>query len=476
MDRAKRGSSRSLRCTAATARKPGSIGGGSRGDHGAFGSGAREYDRLHMTAEAATIERSGVPSAVRELAGELLPEAPRLANEMTVHLFATMPELRERDDGELPEETRASCEANIAQVLRLLSLGARPDALVLPSEAAEWARSLVRRGITLVALLRAYRLGHAWLWDRWSQALHDRLADPEELVAAQERSSAFMFDYIDLISGILVAEYGTERERMMRSAEQLRAETVRTILAGGPIDEEVAGSRLGYELRRHHVALRVSGRGRELRGLERAAREVAAVLGAGEPLVVGSGAASVDVWWGAYASPEAAGVAAIDGYAPPEGILVAAGRPSHGIDGFRRSHSEALLAARVAALAGGALAAVMRYERVELVSLLASDFPRARAFVAARLGPLAAATETAARLRETVLAFLAANGSSTKAAKELYVHHNTVTYRVKRAEELLGRRVTDEPIELTCALTLAAVLGSAVLAADEHDGEPALSE
>jgi DNA-binding PucR family transcriptional regulator len=75
-----------------------------------------------------------------------------------------------------------------------------------------------------------------------------------------------------------------------------------------------------------------------------------------------------------------------------------------------------------------------------------------------------------------VLAFLAANGSSTKVAKELYVHHNTVTYRVKRAEELLGRRVTDEPIELTCALTLAAVLGSAVLAADEDDGEPALSE
>jgi hypothetical protein len=51
-----------------------------------------------------------------------------------------------------------------------------------------------------------------------------------------------------------------------------------------------------------------------------------------------------------------------------------------------------------------------------------------------------------------------------------------VTYRVKRAEELLGRRVTDEPIELTCALTLAAVLGSAVLAADEDDGAPALSE
>ena len=417
-----------------------------------------------MSAEAALIDRSDIPPAVRELAGDLLPDAPQLAREMNEHLFATMQELRERDDGELPEETRTSCEVNIAQVLRLLSSGAGPDALVLPPEAAEWARSLVRRGITLVALLRAYRLGHAWLWDRWSQALHDRIPDPEELVAAHERSSAFMFDYIDLISSVLVAEYGTERERMMRSAEQLRAETVRTILAGGPVDEEVATRRLGYELRRHHLALRVSGRGRELRGLERAAREVASVLGAGEPLVVGSGAASVDVWCGAYAPPEAAALA---DYVPPEEILVAVGRPGHGLGGFRRSHAEALEAARVAALAGGAAAAVTCYERVELVSLLASDFPRARAFVAARLGPLAAATEPAARLRETVLAFLAANGSGTRAAKELYVHPNTVGYRVKRAEELLGHGVSDDPVELTCALTLAAVLGSTVLTGGE---------
>jgi DNA-binding PucR family transcriptional regulator len=50
------------------------------------------------------------------------------------------------------------------------------------------------------------------------------------------------------------------------------------------------------------------------------------------------------------------------------------------------------------------------------------------------------------------------------------VHENTVAYRVKRAEELLGRRVSADPVELTCALTLAAALGPAVLA-DEGGGE-----
>ena len=101
------------------------------------------------------------------------------------------------------------------------------------------------------------------------------------------------------------------------------------------------------------------------------------------------------------------------------------------------------------------------------MSLLASDLPRARRFVAGRLGPLAEPSEPAARLRETVLAFLVAGGSGTRVAKELYVHQNTVAYRVKRAEELLGRRVTEDPVELTCALRLAAALGPAVLAGED---------
>jgi len=58
-------------------------------------------------------------------------------------------------------------------------------------------------------------------------------------------------------------------------------------------------------------------------------------------------------------------------------------------------------------------------------------------------------------------------------AKELYVHQNTVAYRVKKAEEMLGRRVTEQPAELTCALTLAATLGPAVLVTEDAITAPA---
>jgi DNA-binding PucR family transcriptional regulator len=399
-------------------------------------------------------------SVVQDLAAELLTKAPELAREMAEHLYAAVPQLVALEDDELMAELVASTEANIRQVLWLFKHGADVHEVTLPPEAASFMRGNVRRGIPLPAELRGYRLGHAWLWERWMRALQERITDPDELIGAQDVSSALIFAYVDRVSGILVEQYGTERERMMRGASQLRAEMVRAILAREPLDEETLDGRLGYDVRRRHVAMRISSRTSEVRGLERAAREAAAAVASGDPLIVPSGAASLDVWSGGY---DAVDTTRLERYEPPEGIRVAFGTPAHGLEGFRRSHREAVQAARVASLARDLGRQVVGYAQIELVSLLANDLPRAREFVATRLGPLAAAGEPSQRLRETLRAFLAAGGRSVRAAKELYVHQNTVAYRVKRAEELLGRRVNDEPLELMCALILADTLGPAVL-------------
>ena len=412
------------------------------------------------------VEQPVITPAVQELAGELLPRTRELAAAMADHLYVAIPELSALEDEELRAELLGSTAANISQVLRLLADGAGTEDVVVPHEALEFLRGNVRRGIPLPALLRSYRLGHAWLWERWSEALQERIDDSGELAAGQDQSSAFMFAYIDKVSDVLVEEFGSERERMMRSASQLRAETVRAILAGEPVDEEVASRRLGYELGRHHIALRVASSGSEVRGLERAVDEAAAALGSGKPLVLASGAARFDVWCGSFGAPATEG---LEGYEPPPGVLVAFGRSGKGIAGFRRSHEEALQAARIGSLAGAT--GVTSYTEVELVSLLAGDLPRARAFVAGQLGPLASTVEPVTRLRDTVLAFLSSGGSATRVAKQLYVHQNTVAYRVKRAEEMLGRKVSERPTELTCALTLAAVLGPAVLAEEDGDAD-----
>ena len=414
---------------------------------------------------AALAQQSQLSPVVRALARELVARTPELARGMADHLYAAIPELAASDDDELRSELVASTEANIREVLDAMSSEASADDVVIPRAARDFLHSNVRRGIPLATLLRSYRLGHAWLWEQWSQALQQRVDDSGQLAAGQDQSSAFMFGYIDKLSDLVVQEFGNERERMMRGAEQLRAETVRSILAGQPIDEEGASRRLGYELGRLHVAFRVARAGSEVRGLERAVEEAAAVLDAGKPLVVASGAARFDVWCGFYEAPRTEALAA---YEPPPGVVVAYGTAGHGLPGFRRTHEEALNAARIASLSGHG--AVTSYADVELVSLLAADLPRARTFVAAQLGQLAAPAEPIQRLRETVYAFLSSGGSATRVAKELYVHQNTVAYRIKRAEEMLGRKVTDNPLELTCALKLVAVMGPAVLARD-GDGD-----
>jgi len=409
---------------------------------------------------AAVAQQASTRSAVRETAEELLPTIPELGRGMADYISSGIPELGQIDDDELRAELVASCEANIGQVLGMLAHGARVADITVPHEALNFLRGNVRRGLPLAVILRSYRLGHAWLWETWSEVLQERVDDSGELVAGQDESSAFMFAYVDRISGALVEEFGTERERMLRSAEQLRADTVRAILGVGAVDPEAASRRLGYALRRHHVAMRVSSGASEVEGLERAVGEAVAALAGGEPLVIPSGAARFDVWCGSFDPPATEG---LEHYEPPPRVLVAFGKPGEGVAGFRNSYGEAKQAARIGALIGDSKSSVTSYARVELVSLLAGDLPRARAFVASQLGPLAIKGGTAERLRETILAFLVSGGRPTRVAEELFVHKNTVAERVKRAEQILGRGVNESPLELEAALTLAVSLGDAVL-------------
>src|SRR5262249_15802111 len=154
----------------------------------------------------------------------------------------------------------------------------------------------------------------------------------------QDESSTFMFGYVDRISALLVEEFGTERERLVRSAEQLRAETVRTILAEDPGDTEAAARGPGDELRGHHLAIGVSSGGNGGGGRGGAVEEAGAALDGGEPLVIASGAARFDVWCGAF---EPLSTEALEQYEPPAHIRLAYGRCGQGVTGFRSSHHEA---------------------------------------------------------------------------------------------------------------------------------------
>ena len=86
-----------------------------------------------------------------------------------------------------------------------------------------------------------------------------------------------------------------------------------------------------------------------------------------------------------------------------------------------------------------------------------------RGWVLSTLGGLAADDENHARLRDTLLVFLQSGGSYKATAERLLLHKNTVQYRVRRAEESLGRPLGDSRHDVELALQAAQWLGASVL-------------
>jgi len=69
-------------------------------------------------------------------------------------------------------------------------------------------------------------------------------------------------------------------------------------------------------------------------------------------------------------------------------------------------------------------------------------------------GLLALPAEEREVLLDTLAAFLASDGSPTRAADELYCHRNTVMHRLRRIEQVTGRKVADPRARLQWQLAL----------------------
>jgi DNA-binding PucR family transcriptional regulator len=144
--------------------------------------------------------------------------------------------------------------------------------------------------------------------------------------------------------------------------------------------------------------------------------------------------------------------------------MLAFGRAASGLDGFRRTHLDAVQAQRVATI-GGATGQVISYSDpdVSIAALLTADLEDTRAWVAATLAGLADDTEQHERLRETLRLFLHHDSSYTATAEAMLMHKNSVKYRVESAEKILGHKVRSDRQAIELALTACHWLGRVVL-------------
>jgi PucR C-terminal helix-turn-helix domain/GGDEF-like domain len=402
-----------------------------------------------------TAESPAPTDAVQQLAHALAAHTEAIAATVSARVVEAVPETAPPEYEDSLEIVRLSTVHNVGAILSTLAYGMPATAGEPPLGTRTLYERTIESGADVTALLRAYRVGHQALWEIWCEHVAGEIDDDAGLLhEVLALSATHMFTYIDQVCERLVAEDRARRRAEPEVRRDSRAELLRRVLAGEPLALDAGSAALGYELRRHHVgvvATRVAPDGDPRRAVDALGRAAGT-----RPLALPAGDGA---WWAWLGWAQEPGEEALDALLElaPGGVLAGLGEPGYGLAGFRRTHEQALDAERTARLARRPQA-IVRHREVELAAVLCADSERARRLARERLGPLVADDASTRRLRETLRAFLATGGSVSRAAERLGVHQKTVSYRLRRVEELLGHPVAGHRAALEAALLIEATI------------------
>ncbi len=268
------------------------------------------------------------------------------------------------------------------------------------------ARDLVRRGLNESAL-DSYRAGQNVALRRWIQICLSLTTDPDQLRELLDVSCRSISDFVD----------------------DTIASLTEVIRLGG----------------RQTAAVVWCDEPREdLAALDRAVELIGTCAGDTRPLSVLASAATRWVW--VHGGPDPARLR--EAVAADPQVRIAVGSTGEGLDGFRRSHLDALTVQRMLArLASPQQLAT--HDEVELVALLTADLDRADQFVHRVLGDLAGASP---ELTESVRGYIAEQCNVSRAAQRLYIHRNTLLRRLAQADRLLPRPLARDVVAVGTAL------------------------
>ena len=381
-------------------------------------------------------------------------------------ILREIPELH--DDQAVLALLASSVHSNVGTCLQIMQHQIDLSGVRAPAASLEYARRRAQRGTPLTALLRAYRLGHTCFSDWVLRELARQTGDAALLTAVTLAMSQIVAGYVDQTSEEIVAAYTRERENWLRNRSAARAARIGDLLSGRRVNVGATEVILGYRLRQYHLGLVCwaddpAGTVDEISRLEHAVSHVAGKAAcAGEPVFLPRDERTAWAWLplGIRDTFDAAAASTAD---LAGDLHVAFGDAARGTAGFRLTHQQALAAQAVALAARPAPPRVVAFGEVAPVAMMLGAPELLRAWVLGTLAGLATDDETHARLRETLLAFLHASGSYKATAERLLLHKNTVQYRIRKAEESLGRPVSENPHDLELALRASHWLGSAVL-------------
>ncbi len=406
-----------------------------------------------------------MPQAAAAAATETLGADPVRWAVQTAAVMAAeiLDEVPEHGGGQAPMTTlRRSTESAVLAALHLLLTQHPRPVAVSTEETLEGCREFARRGVPLDRVLRGVRLGHARLAHDLAAAIEEHVPFDQRLAELREVDE-LLFAYADAHASQMAEEYIAERDRWRGSDEAARRAIIDDLLAGRPVDVQAATRRLRYDICRTDVAAVLRCDHTEAgppapERLQRTAATMARAVRAAGMLLIP--ATDTTAWlWLALSAEETVGPAEHlrDALDPPAGVHAALGPPAHGPHGMRRSHLAALQADRIALHNTNDW--LCDYQDVRLVALATAEPEHAHWFVQDILGPLASDGARMQELRETLRVYLSEERGLRTAADRLHVARNTVTYRVKRAQELLPTSTNaGNLLELRLALEIAQTL------------------
>ena len=370
------------------------------------------------------------PQVAEGLAGLL----PQVGEDVVAAITAEVPSYQDALTGPMGETIRTAVGIALSGFLASAS-GKAPESVPATPPALQGAYELgrgeARSGRTTEALLAAYRIGARVAWRELSSTAVAAGLPSETLVEL----AALVFAWIDEVSDASVAGHADELATAGRVRQQLLSRLVRMILRGDSPDAlDAAAERAGWSRPATLTAVLVP------------AAQVAPVLAmASQATLVLSDVADLeDVTLLLVPDVHGHGRAALLRVLEGRGATCGPAKPW--LDA-RVSYQRALRA-RAAGLETDTDKA--------LVSLVLDADAEARADLRAIvLAPLAELRPTTAeKLTDTLRSWLLHQGRREEIAAELFVHPQTVRYRVGQLREVYGERLEDPRwlLALTVAL------------------------
>lgn len=338
-----------------------------------------------------------------------------------------------RDGSLVPSESLCrSCARNAELVLGCLAHGAEADV----RSAWETGRLRAEEGVPLADTLHAYRIGFEFIWAliREEAGEHPEVTDAD-LVAGSSVVWALFGRYAEAVA-VAYREAAAELTSQREARRSALAEALFTGVIADPTTLGEAAGQLGLPEHGPYavVAAQVpGGPGAEpLPGIEAALR--AAHAPSIWRLLPDQQIGLVSL---AVAGAENAGLRALRRGGARVGI-------SPRFDSLRDT-PQALRFARLA-LTGlhGDAPGVALFDDRPLAMLAAAAPAEAARLVAVVLAPvLGLPAPERTRLLDTLERWYASGGSAAETARQMFVHANTVRYRLRRIEELTNRPLSD---------------------------------